>query len=232
MSKAKKSTISSAEANPADLLPNPWNSNHLTPESERQLEASIERLGCFKPIIVREITLDGAIHLQIIGGQHRAAAAERKHFKTVPIVNLGPIDDQRAKEIGLVDNARYGADNVTELADILKSFGDLAELQSFLPYTDEDVGSIFAGLSINLDELKLDDDFNLVETTPEPEEPRTPKVARTHALMKFKVAIADAERIAKMIADVKVAQGFTVSDELTNAGDALAHILLTVEDHG
>lgn len=235
MSKAKTATIRLGEAHPGSLLPNPWNSNHLTPEAERQLEESITRFGVFKPVIVREVEENGEILLQIIGGEHRAAAADRKGLKLIPYVNLGPIDDQKAKEIGLVDNARYGADDVTELARLLKEIGDVSELSSFMPFTDEDAASIFAAGSIDLDELKMDEEFDLKdEKAPEIEEPRSPKTARTHAVMRFKVAIADAERIAEIIARVKKEYGYTTSDELTNAGDALSHLLLmTAEpDHG
>ena len=234
MPKAKTATIRIGEAHPGALLPNPWNSNHLTPEAERQLEGSITRFGLFKPVIVREIEQDGEIHLQIIGGEHRAAAANRKGLKSIPIVNLGPIDDQRAKEIGLVDNARYGADDVTELAQMLKKMGDISDLSSFMPFTDEDATSIFAAGSIDLDELKMDEDFDLKEKAPEIEEAKPGKTPRTHTVMRFKIAIGDAERIAELVAKVKREHGYTASDELTNAGDALTHLLLLTSEpnHG
>jgi hypothetical protein len=214
------------EADPADLLPNPWNSNHLTADAERQLEESIARFGLFKPVIVREIEQSGEILLQIIGGEHRARAAERKKLASIPIVNLGRIDDQRAKEIGLVDNARYGADDAGQLAKLLKDIGDVSELQAFMPFTDEEAASIFAASSIDFDELKLEDEFDAEEKTPAIEEPRAPRVPRTHTVMRFKVALKDAERIAEIIAETQRDHGFTTADELTNAGDALSHLLL------
>lgn len=227
MPKVKKSSITMTEAHPGDLLPNPWNPNHLTSESEKKLEASIARHGFFRPIIVREIE-EG---LQIIGGENRAMAAERLGYDRVPIINLGVIDDIKAKEIGLIDNARYGADNATELASVLRDLGDLAEIQAFMPFTDEDVTAIFAGASINLDELELDQSFDLDEAaTPAIEEPKTERIPKTHTIMRFKVALADAEAIAKRIGETKVAQGLTASDDLTNAGDALVHLLLGLRD--
>lgn len=235
MPKAKTASISIGEAHPGTLLPNPWNSNHLTAEAERQLEESLTRFGLFKPVIVREIEEAGEILLQIIGGEHRAAAADRKGMKSIPIVNLGRIDDATAKEIGLVDNARYGADDAAELSRMLKEMGEISELSTFMPFTDEDAASIFAAGSINLDELKLDDEYDLKDDkTPEIEEPRAPKTARTHTVMRFKVALADAERIAELLARVKKDNGYTASDDLTNAGDALVHALLTTSepDHG
>ena len=45
--------------------------------------------------------------------------------------------------------------------------------------------------------------------------------------MRFKIAIADAERITELIARTKTEYGFTAADELTNAGDALTHTLLS-----
>lgn len=235
MPKAKRSSIAITEANPADLLPNPWNSNHLTADAEKKLEASIARFGFIKPIIVREIEVDAEWHLQIIGGEHRAAAAERKGHATVPVLNLGRIDDARAKEISLVDNARYGADDVGELAKLLKDLGDVEALKSFMPYTDEDVSSIFSASMIDLDELKLDEEFDLKGEgeMPDLKEPSI-RVPKTHTIMRFKVTVEDAERIAKLIAAAKRDFGYTASDELTNAGDALAHLLLASDepDHG
>lgn len=226
MPKAKKSSITITEAHPGDLLPNPWNPNHLTPEGEKKLEASIARHGFFRPIIVREIE-EG---LQIIGGENRAAAAERLGYDRVPIINLGVIDDIKAKEIGLIDNARYGADDATELSSLLKELGDLAEIQTFMPFNDEDVTAIFAGASINLDDLELDNEFDLNAEETKTDEPKPERVPKTHTIMRFKVALADAENIARRIAETRVAQGFTASDELTNAGDALVYMLLSQRD--
>ena len=104
---------------PERLSPNPWNTNVVSPENQQKLNASIKRFGMFKPIVVREI--DGT--LEIIGGQHRWEAAVEMKLPEVPVVNLGRITDKKAKEISLVDNGRYGADDTLQLAELLDDIG-------------------------------------------------------------------------------------------------------------
>jgi len=205
--------------NPHDLQANSWNSNYMSPENEAKLDASIRRLGMFKSVIVRE-TLEG---YQIIGGEHRWESAKRVGLKTISVINLGSIDDQKAKEISLADNARYGADDTVALANMLNEM-DIADIAQFLPFTDTDVALIFSSKDIALDDLELDEKFETSEdTTLEITKPI--KVPKTHTIMRFKVGLKDAEKISELIARTQVHEGFTASDELTNAGDALVHLL-------
>ncbi|MEZ6841329.1 ParB/RepB/Spo0J family partition protein [Acinetobacter baumannii] len=66
----------------------------------------------FKPIVVRQ--LDNGT-LQIIGGEHRALVAKQMKVDKVPAFNLGKISDVEAKEIGLLDNGRYGSDDALKI---------------------------------------------------------------------------------------------------------------------
>jgi hypothetical protein len=207
-----------------DLRPNPFNPNRVSADNEKKIRSSIERNGLFKPIIVREVA--GIKGYEIIGGQHRWEQAVALGFKTVPVANLGQIGDVRAKEIGLIDNARYGADDTLMLSDILKEIGDPGEIQSFLPYGDTDLSAIFSASSISLDELEIPQD-ELKNSTPEPEEVAGPKPGKTHQVMRFKIGLGDAERLIALIARTQKTQGLTTADELTNAGDALIHLLST-----
>lgn len=205
------------QANPEILVPNEWNSNVVSPENETKLDASLKRFGVFKPVIVREL-LDGT--LQIIGGQHRAQSAVRLGYKEIPIVNLGVISDKKAKEISLVDNDRYGEDDSLKLSELIGSF-DLDELSSFTSFTDADLSSIFTSSSIALDELDAlslpEDDIDM---------PTAEKTVQTHQIMRFKVPIKDVDTITQRIEKTIKVQGFDDSDSLTNAGDALVHLLL------
>src|SRR5437762_10365036 len=97
---------------PRLLQPNPWNTNVVSPDNEAKIDASNQRLGMFKPIIVRELP-DGT--LQILGGAHRRESAIRLGWDQVPVFNVGPVSDKQAKEIGLADNARYGHDDTLAL---------------------------------------------------------------------------------------------------------------------
>lgn len=210
---------------PDHLRPNPWNTNSVGPENEEKLIEAIRRFGFFKPIIVREIDDGfGATVYEILGGEHRWQAAKTLGLEEVPIFNLGVVDDQRAKEIGLADNARYGVDDTIELARLLEEMGNADDLQQFLPYTETDIQSIFSSVNIALDDLDLDENFETPEKDPEPPTLKAPK---THTIMKFKVPLADAERLTALIAKTQKKFGYTASDEMTNAGDALVHLLLS-----
>jgi len=200
---------------PSTLAPNPWNTNIVSPENQQKLEESVKRFGMFKPIVVREV--DGK--LQIIGGEHRWDAARALGHPEVPVVNLGRISDKKAKEIGLVDNGRYGADDTLQLAQLLDGLGVQAdELSSFMPYSESDFASIFSSVNISLDDLDLPDDV---------ENPVTPAVKppQTHQIMRFKVPVDDVGAITDMIEKTMKEQRFTDEDSLSNAGNALVHLL-------
>jgi len=208
------------ELKPSQLRKNSWNTNKVTPENERKIRASLKRNGVFKPIIVREIE-EGVY--EILGGQHRWEQAIELGLDKLPVFNLGCIDDKRAKEISLADNARYGTDDAIELAELLKSL-DTNELKDFLPYGESDINEIFSS-NIALEMLELEEDVETELDTPEDLEP-VAKPAKTHTIMRFKVPIADAERITALIATTQKEYGFTEADELTNVGDALVQILM------
>lgn len=208
---------------PNDLRANPWNVNRVTPDNEARIEESLKRYGgFFKPIIARETDAG----LEILGGQHRWEIAHRLGYKTVPVFNLGPISDEKAKEISLIDNARYGTDDTLALADLLKELGSSDDLQSFLPYSDADLTAIFQSSNIDLDDLVLDEPGEKSEDEPADTEEKQAKAPKTHTIMRFKVSLADAEKITALIAQTQKDHGLTASDDLTNAGDALVHVLM------
>jgi hypothetical protein len=205
-----------------DLRKNPWNTNRANPDMEAKIRASLARNGMFKPIIVRQVA--GVTGYQIIGGEHRWEQAIELGHAEVPVANLGFIDELQAKEVGVIDNARYGSDDTLSFAELLKELGDANELQEFLPYGSADLDAIFSASVIDLDDLDLDENFDLLDNNSDPD-PIEPKVAKTHAVMRFKVPLADAERITALIADTRKTHNFTTEDELTNAGDALVELL-------
>jgi len=204
---------------PNELRGNPWNPNVLDPASEHKLDASIKRLGFFKPIIARE--LDVGV-LEILGGHHRWESAIRLGLTELPVINLGEIDDVTAKEIGLADNGRWGHDDAGKLAEVLAEL-DLEDITTFLPYSDNDLSAIIATSEIDIDDLNLDDDDDvpLVDET---------KAPPTDTIMRFKVPVRDAEEISEVINKIMKAQGFDGSNALTNAGDALVFLLLGEKD--
>lgn len=204
-----------------DLRKNPWNTNKVTPTNEAKIRASLERNGMFKPIIVRQV--EGITGYEILGGEHRWEQAIQIGALEVPVANLGFISDKQAKEIGVIDNARYGVDDTLSFADLLKELGDVNELQDFLPYGSADLDAIFSSANIALDDLGFDEELNREED--EEEEVKPSKPVKTHNLMRMKISIGDSERLTALIAKTQKDHGYTTEDDLTNAGDALIHLL-------
>lgn len=204
-----------------DLRKNPWNTNRVSADNEAKIRASLQRNGMFKPIVVRQVA--GVPGYEIIGGEHRWEQSIELGEATVPVANLGFITEKEAKEIGVIDNARYGADDTLSFAELLKELGDVDELQEFLPYGDADLDAIFSSSSIALDDLEIDEKFEREEDDEPLEKPA--KQAKTHAVMRFKLSLGDAERLTALIAKTQKDNGFTAEDDLTNAGDALVHVL-------
>ena len=202
--------------NPKLLHPNPWNTNRLSPEAELKLENSIERLGLFKPVVIR--TLPNG-DLQILGGQHRAAAAERVGLTEIPVFNLGDISDATAKEIGIVDNGRYGQDDSAALTALLATMGSALDLASFMPFDMQEISSLNTLSEIDLEDLGLD------ESTADPIAKST-KEPKTHATMRFRVPLENNSEVEDRVRQVIADQGFDDSDAMINAGDALVYIIL------
>ena len=202
--------------NPKDLLANPWNPNRLTPEAEMKLENSLARLGMFKPILVRTLE-DG--RREILGGENRARAAERLGWTEVPVYNLGTLSDDQAKQIGLLDNTRYGHDDASVLAKLLEDLGSPTDLATFMPFDMAELDALSAVSRIDLDKIGLED-----EDAPAIED-RPVRAPRTHATMRFKVPIEDQKTIEAQIKAIIADQGLEDSDSLVNAGDALVWLV-------
>jgi len=212
------------EVDPTAIVPNPWNVNVVTHENEEKLKNSIARLGMFKPVLVRELD-DGT--LQSLGGQHRVEQAVELGMANVPTINLGRISDERAREISLIDNARYGVDDTMRLAELLNSL-DSSEIADIMPWSDEDIASIVDSLAVDVDDLDLDADAD-IDTDPDADASQT-RPAKTHEILRFKCTLNDAARVRERVLDVIRSQGFNTSDDLSNAGDALVHILGADDD--
>lgn len=213
------------ELDPRSILPCPWNTNVVSHENEEKLRASIERHGMFKPIIVR--VLEDGQH-ECVGGWHRCEQAIEIGYAKVPVCDLGAISDEKAREISLADNARYGLDDALKLNELLKDL-DLDAVETTMPWTAQDIEAMTASIAVNVDDLDLDNVELPDEDEDGPEEAPEPKAPKTHQLLKFRCTLADAGKISELVSKTMVAEGFTASDSLTNAGDALAFILFSAE---
>lgn len=209
---------------PHELRPNPWNTNSVAPDNMEKLKRSISDLGFCTAVVVRQ--LDSG-ELEILGGQHRTQAAIALGIERIPVVNLGEIEENRAKKIGLVDNSRYGTDDSLSLAQLLDDIGvDRSELAGFLPMDENEIDAVFSAADIDLDNLDFIADEDDEEDDPTSLEDAKERPAPTHTQVRFRVPNADAEAISRLIEKTISREGIDEGDEATNAGAALAHLLL------
>lgn len=219
---------------PQDLKANPWNPNNVDPINQDKLEASIRKDGIKRPIVVRELA-DGSF--QIIGGQHRTEAALKLKLDTVPVINRGPISDAAAKKETLLDNFRYGTDNVDRLADLFNDpdIGSAADLLAQMPIDEEELAGYFEHLTSA--DLDADIDAELGDLPPAVDADEDDdgtvdlglgKPTRTHQIIRFRVSVEDSARLAELIKQTKIDNHLIESDDLTNDGDALIHLLRSV----
>jgi ParB-like chromosome segregation protein Spo0J len=207
---------------PRLIKPNPWNTNVVSHENELKLRASIERNGMFKPVLVRHIL--ETQEFQSLGGWHRVEQAIELGLAKVPTIILSGISDERAKEISLADNARYGVDDTLKLQELLGEL-DTTAIENIMPWSAGDIAALTASLAVDVESLDLDEP-TLPEENDGDSEPLPAKAPKTHQVLRFRNTLADAQRIADRVKQVMVSEGFNTEDDLTNAGNALAHIIL------
>jgi hypothetical protein len=135
----------------------------------------------------------------------------------VLIVNVGPVSDLTAKEIGLVDNGRYGEDDTLALSRLLKEMG-VEDIGTFLPYTDSELENILAASSIDLDDLDKLDEAEMPDLS-------GAGFGATHQVMRFKVPVEDVAWVTSAIERRQREAGFTTEDSMTNAGMAFVDLM-------
>lgn len=202
--------------NPRILIKNPWNPNEISAEAEIKLKKSLEKNGHLKPILVREID-EG---LEIIGGAHRVDLSIELEMESVPVLNLGRIDDATAKRALLFDNTRYGEDDGVKLAELLGDLGDaasisewfnmdLTELEILVGVDEVDEGSLLDALDTIDDDDGVDDYVSPI------------KELQTHQQMKFKVPKEDAEFVSDVISAISRDMATGEPDSQIRSGDAI-----------
>lgn len=192
---------------PFDLVPNTWNSNKVERKEFEKLKESLIRYGAFKAVTCRELT-DGS--LEILGGYHRVEAAKELGWTEIPVTILKDISDDKAKEIGLIDNTRYGEDDRELLDKLLDELTDLDGLTAILPEEEID--------------LDIEDDF--LKDVEEEEETETEEKDETHRTLKLKLEIDKAEEIEAILKDIAEDHDYKYRDGYSNLGDALYHALI------
>lgn len=208
--------------NPKVLKPNPWNSNRVGAENMAKLMHSVSDVGFATAVVCRRLPNGD---LQILGGHHRVQVAISVGLVEIPVLDLGVVDDKRARKISLLDNSRYGTDDSIALAKVFEEIGMTSkELAEFLPFSTLDLDMISSSVDIDLrelDDMIADDDPEENKFVPEDYQPEL----RTHDIMKFRIPLADAEKIRQRVEKVMKSQGFTDNDQMTAAGEALAYII-------
>lgn len=203
---------------------NPWNPNVVDPINQEKLQRSLQQNGLQKAILIRTLP-DGS--KQILDGWHRVQAAIQLGWKKIYCVDLGAIPDTRAKIETLTGNSRFGEDDPLLMANLLSDPSLVADdIISTLPFDEAMIKEYFEHTTaeLDLDDLGQDSEISLdLEDT---------KPARTHQILRFKLSIEDATTVTDYIARVKAEQQFNQADELTNAGDALMHIINQLQANG
>lgn len=135
--------------------------------------ASIEKFGFVDPVTVRHL---GEDLYEIIDGEHRWRAAQELGLAEIPVFDVGPIDDAKAKQLTIVLNETRGQSDEQKLGDLLKdllSSETTASLMETLPFSQE-----------KFDELtrKPDFDWGSFEHKVDPQDKQAQWVERIYRL--------------------------------------------------
>ncbi|HBX7361657.1 TPA: chromosome partitioning protein ParB, partial [Klebsiella pneumoniae] len=204
------------------------NTNVVGARNFDKLKNSIDRLGFFKPILVREL-LDGAY--EILGGEHRWRAAIEHGMAAVPVTSVGVIDDNTAKQMSLVDNERYGEDDAVELQRLIESIQAEIDysLADIAPYDEEMTETLARESSVDLEELSMLGEEEDHAAEPDAREKKE-RLGVEHQTMRFKVSFDTAESVTEVIKTIIREQGIKTGSEMEDAGEALVWLTQYYKD--
>lgn len=217
------------EVETGKLIPNGWNTNSVPIANMDKLKASVERLGLFKPVIVREV----GDKYEILGGEHRWRVAVELGLPTIMIANLGAIDEKTAKQISVVDNERYGEDDAESFSRLLEdiqldldySFADLAPIEDILKDVMPSISSESAFRELEALSSEMGMSSGMDESEPEPLRDRAEKTEIGKSqMMRFKVSADAAETIESVIAAVIRDEGIKTGNKMEDVGEAFLFI--------
>lgn len=144
-----------------NLLPNPWNPYEISEENLPKLMESMRQENIIQPLVVREVSKG----YEILDGEQRWKAIQElnnqgeKGFAKIPCLNMGSIDDQRAKKVTLklaIKGEPLDGKLSLLFIDLLED-ETAVELAEAIPYTDEEINDI-AEL-VNMDWDKYQDEW-------------------------------------------------------------------------
>lgn len=138
------------------IVPNPWNYNTQPEETFTKLAESLRRYGFVQPIIVRH---KGG-KLEIINGEHRWRAAQMLSMKQVPVIDLGELDDGKAKQLSIILNELGGSPDQVRLADLLRDINaevPFEDLSTVMPFTGNELRMYLDSVDFSFDNLSSED---------------------------------------------------------------------------
>lgn len=203
------------------LKPNAWNTNSVGASNFDKLKESIDKLGFFKPILVRELD-DG--YFEILGGEHRWRAALEAGMPEIAINSVGKVSDSIAKQMSIVDNERYGEDDQMALQRLIEelqqgldyNFSDIA------PVDDELLETLSRGAAADLDRLaELMNEDEEEKTAIEDSREKKERLGVDHQTIRLKVEFDVAEGVTSLIKRIIAEQEINTGNESTDAGEAL-----------
>lgn len=151
------------------LKPNAWNPNKESDETFEKVKLSIQTNGFVELPQVRQLA-DGS--LEIVNGEHRWKAAVALGYEEMPVINLGPITDAKAKRLTIITNELRGAPEPVLLAALIKDLNTdttLSDLAIELPMSEMELDSLIKSTTPfdwESTEKLLPDEIQKVDTRP------------------------------------------------------------------
>lgn len=138
---AETTTLQLKTVSVKKLEPNPWNFNRVGEDEMDRLRATITQDGFVDPVTVRELTRGNKVRYQIIDGEHRWLAARSLKLAKIPVINLGVVDDTRAKSL-TIKLRTWGESDPGRLARLISEIIDDGVTPDTLPYDAEHIAAL------------------------------------------------------------------------------------------
>lgn len=125
---------------------NSWNPNRMDPEMLEKLKGSITEYGLSIPVIVRSVTSGW----EIVDGEHRFETCKALGHKEVMCVDLGNIDDQKAKKFTIIANELRGSSDPNDLAKLIADLASretVEDLARILPHSQVELESMISAMA-------------------------------------------------------------------------------------
>jgi hypothetical protein len=152
------------QRNPSELNPAAYNPRRLTPDSKKQIKASIEKFGMVDPIIVN---MNPDRENTVVGGHQRLKVLKELGWAKVPCVHVN-LNEADEKELNLRLNRNQADWDYVMLRDQF----DLSFL-SDLGFNSKEMGTVESDFAQKLDKI----------TNVEAEMPIVPKYAEQYKLV-------------------------------------------------